>query len=37
VILLRGEDCSMRERILDFALLARRVASGIARPFGFLR
>ena len=26
-----------RVRIFDFALLARRVVSGIARPFGFLR
>ena len=26
-----------RVRIFDFALLARRIVSGIARPFGFLR
>src|SRR2546426_11490767 len=35
-ILLLGED-STRERIFDLALLARRIASGIGRPFGLLR
>ena len=32
-----AKTCSTRERIFDFALLARRVAAGIALPFGFLR
>ena len=32
-----ANTCSTRERIFDFALLARRIVSGIARPFGFLR
>src|SRR4029077_18323036 len=32
-----ANTCSTRARIFDFALLARRIVSGIARPFGFLR
>src|SRR4029077_5386067 len=32
-----ANTCSTRERIFDFALLARRIVSCIARPFGFLR
>src|SRR6516164_9280540 len=32
-----AKTCSTRERIFDFALLARRIVSGMARPFGFLR
>ena len=32
-----ANTCSTRERIFDFALLARRIVSRIARPFGFLR
>src|SRR6202023_3236751 len=32
-----AETCSTRERIFDLALLARRIASGIGRPFGLLR
>src|SRR5690242_10632565 len=31
-----ANTCSTRERIFDFALLARCIVSGIARPFGFL-
>src|ERR1700737_4531941 len=32
-----AKTCSTRERIFDLALLARRIASGIGRPFGLLR
>lgn len=32
-----ANTCSMRERILDLALLARRAASDIGRFAGFLR
>src|SRR5262249_48795078 len=32
-----ANTCSTRARIFDFALLARCIVSGIARPFGFLR
>src|SRR5215471_3565071 len=32
-----ANTCSIRARIFDFALLARRIVSDIARPFGFLR
>jgi len=32
-----AKKCSTRERVFDFALLARRVAAGIGRPAGFLR
>ena len=32
-----AKTCSTRERTFDFRLLARRVVSGIGRPFGFLR
>ena len=32
-----AKTCSTRDRILDFALLALRVASGIGRPLGFLQ
>jgi hypothetical protein len=32
-----ANTCSTRERIIDFALLARRIVSGMARPFGFLQ
>src|SRR6202171_1497812 len=31
-----AKTCSTRERIFDLALLARRIASGIGRPFGLL-
>ena len=34
---MRPQPAAMRERIVDFALLARRVTSGMMRPFGFLR
>jgi hypothetical protein len=33
----RDQTCSTRERIFDLVLLARRIASGIGRPFGLLR
>ena len=36
-ILFSAKTCSTRERIFDLALLARRIASGIGRPFGLLR
>jgi hypothetical protein len=36
-MLCSANTCSTRARIFDFALLARRIVSGIARPFGFLR
>jgi hypothetical protein len=36
-MLLLGEHMLDRARIFDFPLLARRIVSGIARPFGFLR
>jgi hypothetical protein len=32
-----AKTCSMRERIFDLALLPRRTALGMMRPFGFLR
>ena len=32
-----ANTCSTRARIFDLALLARRIAPGIARPLGFLR
>src|ERR1700730_12472798 len=32
-----AKTCSTCERIFDLALLARRIASGIGRPFGLLR
>src|ERR1700726_3033539 len=31
-----AKTCSTRERIFDLALLARRIASSIGRPFGLL-
>ncbi len=36
-VLLLGEDMSTRARTVDFAALARRMASGIGFPIGFLR
>lgn len=37
ILAFSAKTCSARERIFDFALLVRRVASGIGLPFDFLR